>query len=197
VDENVSFCGYTAESSFGAWSYFVERPQGGNVLVDSPRAAGPLLKELERRGGVATMFLTHRDDVAEGRIDVVGRIPIDAYFSSYRDVDIALDSFPYNGATTTCDALLMGVPVATVAGDRAITCGGLSLLSALGLSDWVAGSAGELAEMLQKKTTELERVAALRAALPARMRASPLMDGPRFARNVETVFFDAWQRRSA
>ena len=65
VDENVSFCGYTAESSFGAWSYFVERPQGGNVLVDSPRAAGPLLKELERRGGVATMFLTHRDDVAD------------------------------------------------------------------------------------------------------------------------------------
>ena len=65
VDENVSFCGYTAESSFGAWSYFVERPQGGNVLVDSPRAAGPLLEELERRGGVATMFLTHRDDVAD------------------------------------------------------------------------------------------------------------------------------------
>jgi len=64
VDENVSFCGYTAESSFGAWSYLVERPEG-NVLVDSPRAVGPLLKELERRGGVATMFLTHRDDVAD------------------------------------------------------------------------------------------------------------------------------------
>jgi glyoxylase-like metal-dependent hydrolase (beta-lactamase superfamily II) len=64
VDENVFFCGYTSESSFGAWSYFVERPEG-NLLVDSPRAAGPLLKELERRGGVATMFLTHRDDVAD------------------------------------------------------------------------------------------------------------------------------------
>jgi len=64
VDENVSFCGFTSESSFGAWSYLVERP-GGNVLVDSPRAAGPLLKEFDRRGGVATMFLTHRDDVAD------------------------------------------------------------------------------------------------------------------------------------
>jgi len=64
VDENVSFCGYTSERSFGAWSYFVERPEG-NVLVDSPRAAGPLLAELERRGGVKTMFLTHRDDVAD------------------------------------------------------------------------------------------------------------------------------------
>ena len=64
VDENVSFCGFTAESSFGAWSYFVERPEG-NVLIDSPRAAGPLIHALERRGGVATMFLTHRDDVAD------------------------------------------------------------------------------------------------------------------------------------
>jgi glyoxylase-like metal-dependent hydrolase (beta-lactamase superfamily II)/ferredoxin len=64
IDENVSFCGFTAESSFGAWSYFIERPEG-NVLVDSPRAAGPLLKALEGRGGVATLFLTHRDDVAD------------------------------------------------------------------------------------------------------------------------------------
>ena len=64
VAENVSFCGYTAESSFGAWSYLIERPQG-NVLVDSPRAAGPLLSAIEDRGGVATMFLTHRDDVAD------------------------------------------------------------------------------------------------------------------------------------
>jgi len=64
VDENVSFCGFTSESSFGAWSYLIERPEG-NVLVDSPRAAGPLLKSLESRGGIATMFLTHRDDVAD------------------------------------------------------------------------------------------------------------------------------------
>jgi glyoxylase-like metal-dependent hydrolase (beta-lactamase superfamily II) len=64
IDENVSFCGFTSESSFGAWSYLIERPEG-NVLVDSPRAAGPLLSALEARGGVATMFLTHRDDVAD------------------------------------------------------------------------------------------------------------------------------------
>ncbi|MFY9551354.1 MAG: MBL fold metallo-hydrolase [Thermoanaerobaculia bacterium] len=64
VEDDVFFCGFTAESSFGAWSYFLERPEG-NVLVDSPRAAGPLLKALESRGGVATLFLTHRDDVAD------------------------------------------------------------------------------------------------------------------------------------
>jgi glyoxylase-like metal-dependent hydrolase (beta-lactamase superfamily II)/ferredoxin len=64
IAEGVHSCGFTAESSFGAWSYLVTRP-GGNVLVDSPRAAEPLLKRLEEMGGVRSMFLTHRDDVAD------------------------------------------------------------------------------------------------------------------------------------
>jgi glyoxylase-like metal-dependent hydrolase (beta-lactamase superfamily II)/ferredoxin len=57
-------CGYTSEKSFGGWSWLAARPEG-NVLVDSPRAAAPLLSGLERLGGVATLFLTHRDDVAD------------------------------------------------------------------------------------------------------------------------------------
>src|SRR5499427_5686103 len=67
VAENVYFCGFTSESSFGAWSYLIVRPpdQGGNVLVDSPRFTAPLVKRIERLGGVKTMFLTHRDDVAD------------------------------------------------------------------------------------------------------------------------------------
>ncbi len=64
VEENVSFCGFTSADSFGAFAYFIERPEG-NVLVDSPRAVSRLLSEFERRGGVSTLFLTHRDDVAD------------------------------------------------------------------------------------------------------------------------------------
>ena len=64
IEGEVGFCGFTSEASFGAWSYFMERP-AGNVLMDSPRAAGPLLNALEKRGGVATMVLSHRDDVAD------------------------------------------------------------------------------------------------------------------------------------
>jgi glyoxylase-like metal-dependent hydrolase (beta-lactamase superfamily II)/ferredoxin len=64
IEGEVSFCGYTSEKSFGAWSYFVERA-AGNVLVDSPRAAEPLLRSLEARGGVSYLFLSHRDDVAD------------------------------------------------------------------------------------------------------------------------------------
>jgi glyoxylase-like metal-dependent hydrolase (beta-lactamase superfamily II)/ferredoxin len=64
LEENVFFCGFTSSDSFGAFAYFIERPEG-NVLVDSPRSVSRLLSEFDRRGGVATLFLTHRDDVAD------------------------------------------------------------------------------------------------------------------------------------
>jgi glyoxylase-like metal-dependent hydrolase (beta-lactamase superfamily II)/ferredoxin len=64
VAENVYYCGYTSERSFGASSYLIVR-ENGNVLVDSPRAAEPLLRRVEEMGGVRTMFLTHADDVAD------------------------------------------------------------------------------------------------------------------------------------
>src|SRR5216117_1745861 len=67
IYENVFFCGFTSEASFGAWSYLIVRSpeEGGNVLVDSPRFAGPLVKRIEEMGGVALMFLSHRDDIAD------------------------------------------------------------------------------------------------------------------------------------
>jgi glyoxylase-like metal-dependent hydrolase (beta-lactamase superfamily II)/ferredoxin len=67
LDGNVYYCGFNSESSFGAWSYLVVRPEaeGGNVLVDSPRFTRPLVRKIEAMGGVRTIFLTHRDDVAD------------------------------------------------------------------------------------------------------------------------------------
>jgi glyoxylase-like metal-dependent hydrolase (beta-lactamase superfamily II)/ferredoxin len=67
--ENIYYCGFNAESSFGAWSYLITRPEslGGNVLVDSPRFATQLVKKIEAMGGVRSMFLTHKDDIADHR----------------------------------------------------------------------------------------------------------------------------------
>ena len=67
IVDDVHFCGFTSESSFGAWSYLIVRPSdaGGNVLVDSPRFAGPLVRRIEEMGGVRLMFLSHRDDIAD------------------------------------------------------------------------------------------------------------------------------------
>ena len=67
IAENVYFCGFTSEASFGGWSYLIVRPpsEGGNVLIDSPRYASQLVKRIETLGGVKQMLLTHRDDVAD------------------------------------------------------------------------------------------------------------------------------------
>jgi len=67
VSENVYFCGFTSESSFGAWSYLIVRPEreGGNVLIDSPRFNRPLVKRMAAMGGVRKLFLTHRDDIVD------------------------------------------------------------------------------------------------------------------------------------
>jgi predicted O-linked N-acetylglucosamine transferase (SPINDLY family) len=133
--------------------------------------------------------------IASDRLEFVGRMSIDRYFTMYADVDVALDSSPYNGATTTCDALLMGVPVVAVAGERAISRSGVSLLETIGLHDWIAPSDAALAETLRRQLRDADALARLRDALPARMRTSALMDGARFARAVETVFRNAWIER--
>lgn len=67
VCEEVYFCGFTSEASFGAWSYLIVRPEerGGNVLIDSPRYASQLVRKIEALGGINTIFLTHRDDMAD------------------------------------------------------------------------------------------------------------------------------------
>ena len=70
VSENVYFCGFTSEASFGGWSYLIVRPEseGGNVLVDSPRFASQLVRRIETMGGVKSMLLTHQDDVADHQL---------------------------------------------------------------------------------------------------------------------------------
>lgn len=70
LDENVYFCGFTSESSFGGWSYLIVRPdsEGGNILVDSPRFATHLVKRIAAMGGVRQMLLTHRDDIADHQL---------------------------------------------------------------------------------------------------------------------------------
>lgn len=67
ITQNVYYCGFNSEKSFGAWSYLIVRPKiaGGNILVDSPRYSAPLVKKMESLGGVSQIFLTHRDDIAD------------------------------------------------------------------------------------------------------------------------------------
>ncbi len=115
------------------------------------------------------------------------------YLAGYHHVDVALDPFPYNGGTTSLDALWMGVPVITLAGRTAVGRMGVSIASNLGLREFVAESPDRYVDIALTLARDLERLAVLRAELRSRMEQSPLMDAPRFARSMEAAYRMAWE----
>jgi predicted O-linked N-acetylglucosamine transferase (SPINDLY family) len=103
------------------------------------------------------------------------------HLKTYHEIDIALDSFPYNGATTTCEALWMGVPVLSLAGNSSVSRMGVSILSAAGLDDWYADSVADYIALAQRQSAALESLIILRAGLRTQVMYSPLCDEKRFA----------------
>jgi len=103
------------------------------------------------------------------------------HLDCYRLVDVALDTFPYCGTTTTCEALWMGVPVVTLAGDRHAARVGASLLSAVGLDDWITTDVDAYVARAARAAADVDALSRLRPGLRQRVAASPLCDGPGFA----------------
>jgi protein O-GlcNAc transferase len=116
------------------------------------------------------------------------------HLARYSDIDIALDTFPYHGTTTTCEALWMGVPVVTCAGEIHASRVGVSLLSGIGLDELIASSMEGYVETAISLAHDVSRLRRLRAALRARMTSSPITDKARIARAVETAYRTMWRR---
>ena len=110
------------------------------------------------------------------------------HLRAYDDIDIALDTFPYHGTTTTCEALSRGVPVVTLAGRTHAARVGVSLLSRIGYSEWIASSESEFAARTAALARDVERLAALRAEIPRRLLEAPLFDPAAIARDVEALY---------
>jgi predicted O-linked N-acetylglucosamine transferase (SPINDLY family) len=113
--------------------------------------------------------------------------------SVYNQIDIALDPFPYNGATTTCEALWMGVPVVTLAGKMHAGRVGVSILTQMGLTDLIADSPDDYVQIATKLSNNPARLSELRNSLRHRMSVSPLCDAKAFTRAVEDAYRTMWR----
>lgn len=135
--------------------------------------------------------------VAPARILLAGGSPHRTLLDAYRDVDIVLDPFPYSGGLTTCEALWMGVPTITMPGETFASRHSTSHMSNVGLADWVVPDLAGYEAMAVARAADLPALAALRAGLRARMKASPLCDAPRFGHNLGAALRHAWREYCA
>ncbi|PTY02891.1 hypothetical protein DB347_23405 [Opitutaceae bacterium EW11] len=123
------------------------------------------------------------------------RLSVEKHLRAYHAVDIALDPFPYNGATTTCEALWMGVPAVTLAGASHVSRVGASFLTQIGAPEWIAPSPDAYIAIAQKLAGDLSALADVRAGLRDRMLRSPLCDAKGFASDFTAVLRQIWRER--
>jgi predicted O-linked N-acetylglucosamine transferase (SPINDLY family) len=177
-----------SNATFRLWANVLKAVPGSRLMIKASAMndAGTreiVLSRFEKQGIPRERILsvTQQYDLAE-------------HFAYYANVDLALDTVPYNGTTTTCEALWMNVPVLVLAGTMHIGRVGASLLNNVGLPQLVAQSEDEFVQIAAKYANNIPALTGLRTGLRERLRASPLMDGPQFAQDFAAALRTAWQQ---
>ncbi len=170
-------------ATLALWSAVLRAVPGSRLLLLAPAgsARDRLQARLEALG------------VERGRVSFVAFRPRAEYLAAYHEVDIGLDTVPYNGHTTSLDAFWMGVPVISRLGSTCVGRGGSSQLFQLGLTELLAATDAGFVETAVRLAADLPRLAELRAGLRSRLATSPLMDAARFTRHLEQFYRRAWQ----
>jgi predicted O-linked N-acetylglucosamine transferase (SPINDLY family) len=165
------------------WAQIMRQVKGSRLLLLAPEGSHRQ-RTLERLG---------HEGIDQGRIEFVVLQSRQKYLETYHRIDLVLDTFPYNGHTTSLDSLWMGVPVVTQVGSRPVARGGWSQLSNLGLGELAGETAEQFVRLAVELAKDLPRLEQLRSTLRPRMQQSPLMDAPRFARNIEAAYRHMWR----
>ena len=183
ADAPITFGSFNNASKIGprtarAWSRALAAVPNARLLLKSAGLAdrvtrGVLLQALAAEG--VDPMRVETLDLAAGRRE---------HLEAYARVHVALDTTPYNGTTTTCEALWMGVPVVTTLGDRHAARVSASLLRAAGFPEWIAEDEAAFARVAADLASDRSRLTTLRASMRERLRASALLDGPAYARRV-------------
>jgi predicted O-linked N-acetylglucosamine transferase (SPINDLY family) len=165
-----------------AWSEILRGVEHARLVLKARGLGDP-----SGRARILSGFRRH--GIGEDRIECLGhRIGMADHLSVYQRIDIALDTFPYNGTTTTCEALWMGVPVVTYAGDRHASRVGVSLLTSVGLTECLAPDREGYVELSVRLAGDVPALDVLRNGLRERMHASPLMDAKAFCQTLENQY---------
>lgn len=165
-----------------AWAQILRRVPGSRLLLKTAAANDP-----DTRARYMTSLA--RNGVAPERLHFVEyQREVSGHLALYGEIDVALDPFPYNGTTTTCEALQMGVPVVTMRGDRHAARVGAAIMQAIGLEELIASGEDGYVETAARLAADLPRRAELRSNLRARLAASPLGDPVSLARAIEDAF---------
>lgn len=178
---------------FGAFNQFAKVSDACLALWCEvlQQAPGSRLRILDVPDRVAEDSLRQRlaaHGIDPGRVETLGRLGILEYFAAIAAVDAALDTFPYNGATTTLDTLWMGTPLIALRGATSVARSSASILSTLGATEWIADTPEEWVERTVAVASAPREVAGKRQALRAKMQTSKLMDAVSFTRDLEEAF---------
>jgi protein O-GlcNAc transferase len=172
------------EDVLALWARVLRAVPSSKLLLQVPEGWRPwALAKLKSYG-----------DVESGRVEFVSRGPRDQYFRTFGSIDVCLDPFPWCGGATSLDSLWCGVPFVTLVGRTAVGRGGLSIAMNLGLPQLVARTHDEYVAIAAALAGDIDRLSELRAGLRARLEASPLMNAPKFAHNLEAAYRDVWRR---
>lgn len=169
-----------------AWANLLHSVPDSRLLLKNQS-----LRDPATRDRCAGSFADH--DIDPHRLELLGWLPDqEAHLALYRRVDIALDTFPYNGTTTTCEALWMGAPVVTISGTTHASRVGSTLIRCVGLHEFVAPNVDAYVRCAVELARDRERLRRLRTGLRPRILASPLCDAPGFTRGIEHAYRTAW-----
>ncbi|MCP4329590.1 MAG: tetratricopeptide repeat protein [Alphaproteobacteria bacterium] len=169
------------------WSRIMRAVPGSRIILKTKS-----LKERPVRDRFMRKFADH--GITPDRVDLRPPSPHHLLLDTYNEIDIALDPFPYTGGLTTCEAMWMGTPVLTMPGETLAARHAATHLSNVGLSDWIVGSEEHYFAAAVRRSADLPALARLRRDLRQTVARSPLVDGPKFARNLEAAYRMMWRR---
>jgi predicted O-linked N-acetylglucosamine transferase (SPINDLY family) len=171
-----------SEAAVKAWSEILKRIPGAR-LVMTGLADGAQQRMREQ-------FTEH--GIEAGRLRLYDRLGTEEFHGVLGGIDLALDTFPYAGTTTTCEALWLGVPVLTLSGETSVSRSGHALLQMLGLDELIAPNEAEYVQKAIELANDLDRLDALRSGMRSRFEASPLRDEAGFTRELEDAYRNMW-----